>query len=132
VVSELVRLQPDARVLAWLDSLDVEDLAISSISIAELMLGIESLPDGKRKETLRTETEVILIEEFAERILPFDETAAHRYAGLACLRNRMGRPIGMADAQIAAICLSYNASLATRNTKDFEDMGLVLINPWLV
>ncbi len=63
-------------------------------------------------------------------MLPFDERAASRYAEIVCGREELGRPIGVADAQIAAICCSVDAALATRNTGDFTGTGIELINPW--
>jgi predicted nucleic acid-binding protein len=46
------------------------------------------------------------------------------------MRENTGLSVSMADAQIAAICLARGATLATRNTKHFEGLGLTLINPW--
>ena len=72
----------------------------------------------------------ILNEDFHGRILPFDERASVRYADIVAGRERIGRPIGVADAQIAAICRDVGAILATRNTADFEETGTELIDPW--
>ena len=69
-------------------------------------------------------------EYFASRIFAFDQLAAIEYADIVLQRDRIGSPISMPDAQIAAICRVSSAGLATRNTKDFEYTGLVLINPW--
>ena len=67
---------------------------------------------------------------FGDRILPFDERAAGRYAEVVTARERTGPPIGTADAQIAAICLTVQGTLATGNTADFEKTGIELVNPW--
>ena len=72
----------------------------------------------------------MLSEDFAGRILAFDLEAAVIYAELAAGGEAKGRPVEMADAQIAAICLAQGAKLATRNLKHFEGLGLVLVNPW--
>ena len=72
----------------------------------------------------------ILTEDFHGRILPFDERSSVQYADIVTGRERIGRPIGVADAQIAAVCRDLNAILATRNTADFEETGIELINPW--
>jgi toxin FitB len=72
----------------------------------------------------------ILAEDFYGRILPFDERASVRYADIVTGRERIGRPIGVADAQIAAICRDAGAALATRNIPDFEETGIELIDPW--
>ena len=72
----------------------------------------------------------LLGDEFRDRVLPFDERCASRYADIVCGREALGRPIGAADAQIAAICRTAEATLATRNTDDFSGTGIELINPW--
>ncbi|MSQ84258.1 MAG: type II toxin-antitoxin system VapC family toxin [Myxococcales bacterium] len=131
ILSELMQPQADANVVAWLDQHDSECLMISAVTAAELLYGIGRLPAGKRKADLLAAADTMLNQDFADRVLPFDALAAARYATLVVHREQSGRPIGMADAQIAAICLSHNAVLATRNTKDFVDIGLPLINPWL-
>lgn len=66
----------------------------------------------------------------ADRMLPFDESAADAFGEVAAERRRIGRPISTADAQIAAIALVRGAMVATRNVRDFEGVGLTLINPW--
>lgn len=69
-------------------------------------------------------------ETFADRILPFDQSAAEYYATISAHRKRQGRPISQFDAQIAAICRVHQATIATRNVEDFTDCGIDIINPW--
>jgi toxin FitB len=130
VISELARQVPDPGVLSWLDSLDVSGLATTAISGAELRYGVARLPEGHRKRELTVVIRGILTEDFYGRVLPFDERASVRYAEIVSGRERIGRPIGVADAQIAAICRDLGATLATRNTSDFEETGIELIDPW--
>ncbi len=131
VLSELMRREPDRHVVAWLDARADVELMVSAVTVAELLYGIGRLPEGKRKADLLDAAAAMLQEDFGGRVLPFDELAAAHYASLAVLRERSGRPISMADAQIAAICLSHGAALATRNGKDFAGLALALIDPWL-
>jgi toxin FitB len=70
-------------------------------------------------------------EDFAGRVLPFDEGAAHAFPCIAARRRAQGRPIADLDAQIVAIVHSRDAVLATRNTADFEGCGVRLKNPWI-
>lgn len=105
-------------------------MTTTAITAAELLYGIARLPNGQRKAQLAAAVHGLLSEDFLGRVLPFDEAAAGQYAEVVTGRERLGRPISRADAQIAAICLTANATLATRNTADFEDTGLELINPW--
>ena len=130
VLSEVMRAQPDMSVLDWLDIQPTENLWLTAITVAEILHGIARLPDGKRKANLLDAAQAMIKDDFSARILSFDEVAATYYATLVSCREQLGRPISMADAQIAAICLSHAATLATRNTKDFTELSLALINPW--
>ena len=130
VISELARRVPDPGVLSWLDSLEVAQVVTTAITAAELRYGVTRLPDGHRKRELTMVIRGILTEDFHGRVLPFDERASVRYADIVTGRERIGRPIGVADAQIAAICRDSGTALATRNTTDFEETGIELINPW--
>ena len=67
---------------------------------------------------------------FAQRILVFDPLAAREFPAIAAGRRLRGRPISVLDAQIAAIVKANGATLATRNTLDFEGCGVRLVNPW--
>ncbi len=130
VISELARQAPNPGVLSWLDSLEASDVATTAVTAAELRYGVARLPDGHRKRELTVVIRGILTEDFYGRVLPFDERASVRYADIVAGRERIGRPIGVADAQIAAVCRDLVATLATRNTADFEETGIELIDPW--
>jgi hypothetical protein len=130
VVSELIRPQADAAVVAWVDQQPVDDFYLTAVTTAELRYGIARLPSGRRRTELADRVGRMIEDEFPGRILPFDDDAAQHYAQVAADRENRGQPIGMADAQIAAICRSYRAQLATRNTKDFAHTGVVALNPW--
>jgi predicted nucleic acid-binding protein len=131
VVSELMRPEPDAAVLAWLNGQPADTQWLNSVVVSELLYGVARLPDGKRRAQLALAVQAMLAEDFAGRVLPFDLEAAVVYADLVAMRERQGQPIDVADAQIAAICLAHGATLATRNTKHFEGVGLTLMNPWV-
>ncbi|VXD04473.1 VapC ribonuclease Y4jK [Enterobacterales bacterium 8AC] len=130
VVSELLRPAPHYTVLKWLDEQDTYQFYLSAIVVAELYTGITCMPAGKRQLDLQNRLDLMLQEEFPERILPFDADCAIQYAELMGANRRRGTIISMADNQIAATCLHYGAVLATRNTKDFIHSGVTLIDPW--
>ena len=130
VVSETMRPRPATAVLAWLDRQQTDQLWLTAVNVAELMFGVARLPQGARQLQLADAIAAMLDEDFAGRVLSFDADAAAAYAELAARREQAGRPIAMADAQIAAICLRHGATLATRNAKDFDGLGLSLVNPW--
>jgi predicted nucleic acid-binding protein len=130
VISELARQVPDPGVLSWLDSFEASEVATTAITAAELRYGVARLPGGRRKRELAVVIRGILAEDFHGRVLPFDERASVRYAEVVTGREQIGKPIGVADAQIAAICRDLGATLATRNIPDFEEAGIELVNPW--
>lgn len=130
VVSEVLRPQPAPRVVVWLESL-TGNVAITAVTFAEVLAGLRRLPDGKRKDALTALVEAVL---FPYRdvgaVLAFDAAAASRYAEVLAAREAAGLPISTADAQIAAICRVHDATCATRNTKDFVQTGVALMDPW--
>lgn len=130
VVSELLRREPDAGVVSWLESLD-GDVAITAVTLAELLAGVRRLPDGRRKTELEAAV-AAAVEPYrgGQAMLPFDDSCAAAYAEILYERERAGLPIATADAQIAAICRTHGAVCATRNTKDFVRTGVELIDPW--
>ncbi|MGH3981612.1 MAG: type II toxin-antitoxin system VapC family toxin [Pseudonocardiaceae bacterium] len=130
VLSELTRQAPEEAVLAWLDALPAAEVATTAITVSELLYGIARLPSGRRKTVLAEAVHALINDDFAGRVEPFDVLAAEAYAVLVTERDKLGRPITVPDAQIAAICRARHATLATRNTKDFEDAGIELVDPW--
>ena len=130
VISEVIRFAPAPRVISWLDSLAAAEVMTTAITAAELLYGVARLPQGQRKSQLTTVVHDVLDEDFHGRVLSFDEQAAVHYAEIVAVRDQIGQPIGVADAQIAAICRLAGATLATRNITDFEETGLVLVDPW--
>ena len=130
VVSELMRTSPDPVVEAWTASHAVADLNFSAVGEAELRYGAAIMPEGRRRDTLLSDIETMLREAFDNRILPFNREDARAYAIIAASRRFAGRPVAPADCQIAAIARTRGLAVATRNVRDFEDMGVDLIDPW--
>ena len=130
VVSELMRKSPEPSVARWVSGHPVEDLFLSAVSEAELRYGASILPMGRRRETLFFKIEAMLSDAFEDRVLPFDGDAARAYAHIAAARRADGRPVASADCQIAAIAAARRMSLATRNVRDFEEMGIEIVDPW--
>ncbi len=130
VISEMARQLPDDRIVTWIDNQEQTQIYLTSVSLAETLYGIERLPLGRRKVGLSTYIGILIEERFNSRILSFDKESARAYALIAARSERIGRPMGIADAQIAAICRLHGATLATRNVRDFEETGVTLVNPW--
>ena len=130
VLSELMRSQPAAAVFAWVAAQPRGMLYTTSLNKAEILYGIAALPDGRRRAALAAAAEAMFTDDFAGRVLPFDEEAAVHYAEIVAARRREGRPIEALDAQIAATTRVAGAELATRDVGDLADCGLTLVNPW--
>ncbi len=130
VVAELMKGEPSPAVFTWAAGYPPADLFTTTITMAEVLYGVEQLPHGKRRDQLFREVESVFVEDFAGRILAFDEPSARMFAVVAAQRRAQGRPIDEPDAQIAAIARANHATLATRNTNDFEGCGIRLVNPW--
>lgn len=128
VISELMRFEPVPSVLAWMSSADAV-VVTTAVTMAEVEFGIERMPAGRQKDQLRISAGATF-GAFGSRVLPFDAAAARTYGVSMAERRRSGRPIAVLDAQIAAICRSRGAALATRNVRDFDDLGIELVNPW--
>ncbi|MEE4022690.1 type II toxin-antitoxin system VapC family toxin [Gordonia sp. PKS22-38] len=130
VVSEVLRSRPDPQVASWLESL-TGDVAITAVTLAELLAGVRRLPAGRRSRALAARIDAAIEPYLSDRsVLAFDHVAAAQYADVLAARESAGLPIAMADAQIAAICRARNATCATRNTKDFAHTGIDVVDPW--
>ena len=130
VLSEVRRPQPDRRVLEWLDQVDEDRVYLSVISIAEIARGVALLDKGKRKTDLAQWLEHDLPARFEGRILQVDAPAALIWGKLLADAKRVGFGLSVMDGWIAAIALSKNLTLVTRNTRDFLQSGVLQLEPW--
>jgi predicted nucleic acid-binding protein len=129
VVSSQMAGKRDFVVLEWLNKYDPGDLFLTSITIAEIFFGAYIVPDAARKEAL-IQSLSRLVGAYNNRILSFSLSNSETYGRTTASRRLAGRPIETKDAMIAAICLANNATLATRNVRDFEGLDLKLVNPF--
>lgn len=127
VLSEPLRARPHGGVLDWIAA--QEDMATTAITVAELLSGARRLPQGRRRNDLLDAIERTL-GAFPDNLLPYDEAAARLYAEMQEVRRSTGVPLGVEEGMIAAICSSRSLTLATRNIKDFEGLGIRLVDPW--
>jgi len=130
VVSEPMRRNANPAVQAWLDQQVAETLYLTSTSLSELLVGIEILPNSKRKKGLAAALSELLVTLFGGRILAFDQRAAMAYAPLIARGRSRGQIISVADGQIAAIASVHGFSVATRDIAPFVGAGISVINPW--
>jgi predicted nucleic acid-binding protein len=130
VVSEPMKPHGNPAVHAWLDRQVADTLYLTATNLAELLVGIEVLPQGKRRDGLDAALAGLVGELFGSRVLPFDHEAAIMYATLVGRAQAAGRGISVADGQIAAIAAVHNFAVATRDTAPFSATGVAVINPW--
>jgi len=131
VISEFMRPVPELRVVRWLDRQPRSSVWTTPITILEIRTGLLTLPEGRRRERMVEGFQFLLSQKLARRIAVFDLTAAEQTASIMAARSKAGRPVELRDAMIAGIALAANASIATRNTRHFEDLQIHLINPWM-
>ncbi|GGB68114.1 hypothetical protein N798_08530 [Knoellia flava TL1] len=129
VVSEAMRPDPDGRVAGWMDAVPWRRTHITVVTVAELLQGAFQLPRGRRRDDLQSRIDEALMT-FDGRVLDIDARSAPYFASIRASRQRAGRPVGISDAWIAAVCRRHDVPLATRNVKDFEGAGIAVVDPW--
>jgi toxin FitB len=127
VVSELVRVTPDRRVVDWFREVPDEALHLSVLTLGEIRRGAERLAAGTRREKLRVWLEGELPGWFGDRVLAVDAGVADRWGRLL---SQVGRPVPAVDSLLAATALHHELRLVTRNVADFGFPGLEVVNPW--
>lgn len=130
VVSEVYRPRPNPSVMAWLDAQPAASLYLCTPVLAELRFGAEYLDEGKRRDWLCATIDRLEKELYRDRILVFDTASATAYGRIAAARRKAGQTMQQMDGLIAAIALANGVSLATRNERDFANLGLDVINPF--
>ena len=130
VITAIMNLDREPRVVTWLDTQKSGQLYLPTPVIYETCYGIGKLDAGAKRRELQKRYTDMVAAFFDNRILPFDGSAAEAAGEIYAMKAFRGRIDRLVDIQIAGICKSLNASLATRNVKDFVGLGLVIINPW--
>jgi len=130
IPSELIRPRPEPKVEAWVAAQDLDTLFISSVSFGELRKGIVLRSPGKRREELEAWIETDLSILFSGRILSVTRSIAERWGVLEGRQQLAGKPLNVPDGQIAATALEHGLTLVRRNVKDFERLGVSILNPW--
>lgn len=131
VISELISRQPDGRVVNWIDGVDDQIVYLSVITLGEIKRGIEKLPDSQRQRRLNSWLSEDLLIRFAGKILPLDLPVMLTWGELLARLEGQGRVLPAIDSLIAATALHHDMNLVTRNEKDFQGLGIEIINPWL-
>jgi predicted nucleic acid-binding protein len=129
-VSELVRVKPEPRVMEWMETTDEGLVYLSVLTLGEIRKGLAGLAQGKRRTRLETWLEVELQARFADRILAIDATVSLRWGLLAAQAKSRGMSLPIIDGLLAATALHYNLTVVTRNSSDFRNAQVPVLNPW--
>jgi predicted nucleic acid-binding protein len=131
VISELVKMEPDAAVTAYLAEIAPDTLFTAAVCEAEIRYGLARMPVGRRRDELIARIDTFFEIGFHDQVLRFDRTCSAFYGEIRHVREAAGRSITVEDAMIAATARAYGvARIATRNTRDFAGCGVELIDPW--
>lgn len=130
VLSALMRREPEPTAVAWLDRQPSESVWTTAVTVFEIRFGLELLAPGRRRRQLEDAFTRSVAEDFEGRVLPFDQEAAREAAGRAAERRAAGKPVDFRDIEIAGIVAAKRATLAARNVRRFQDLGIQLVDPW--
>ncbi len=132
VLSAMMRAVVEPAVERWFDEQPPESVWTTSITVFEIQFGLKLLAPGRRLDQLEMAFRRAIDEVLGGRVVAFDTTAAETAAAIAAEQQQRGRTIEIRDVQIAGIAKVRRATLATRNTRHFEDLGITLVDPWTV
>lgn len=130
VISEALKPSSDQNVIDWINRQAAPTLFTTSVTLAEMLIGIELLPEGKRKQSLHMMLDEVSARLFNGRILPFEAQAARTMAEVNRIAVSKGYNMTFADCEIAAIAAFHGFAVATRDEAPFRAAGLSVINPW--
>jgi len=130
IPSELMRQRPEPKVKGWVAAQGIRALFLSVVSIGELETGFTTMQDAARRTRLEASLERHLALLFSGRVLPVTQAIATRWGRLDGMRQLSGRPLSAPDGMIAATALEHGLTLVTRNVKDFDQLGVGILNPW--
>ena len=129
-ISEVVRITPEPRVMAWIDATDESLLYLSVLTLGEIRKGLAALPQGKRRTQLETWLDVQLRARFSGKILSVDSYVADRWGWLAAAAKRAGKALSVVDGLLAATALHHNLTIVSRNITDFAHLHVPVLDPW--
>jgi predicted nucleic acid-binding protein len=129
-ISELVRNQPERRVMDWMRAADESLLYLSVLTLGEIRKGVAILPQSKRRTYLESWLELDLQVRFSGRILDIDKAVSDRWGWLSAEAQRQGRPLSAIDGLLAATAIHHNLTIVSRNVSDFTHTHALVLNPW--
>lgn len=131
VLSELRRPKPDQRVVAFVASQPLEDLFISTVTLAEIRFGIEMVSDAGRRADLVDWLANKVRPLFEQRVLQVSEDVMLKWRLMVEGGRRAGHTFSQPDLVIAASAAHYGLTVVTRDVSDFDRAKVPVLNPWL-
>ncbi len=129
-ISELVRIEPDVRVLTWMRAANEKLLHLRVLTLGEIRKGTTLLSASRRRIQLERWPEVELPAQFADRLLPINAEIAEIWGTMAGEAQLQGIAVGIIDGFLAATAKHHELTIVTRNVRDFRRWGLSVLNPW--
>jgi len=130
IPSELTRDQPDPQVELFLNPAGKSAVYLSVLTIGEICKGIANLPPSRRRNELNDWLDYKVRPWFSGRTLPVTEQIAERWGHLAGAAKKHGMTLAVVDGIIAATAVHHRRTLVTRNVKDFDGLGIDILNPF--
>lgn len=130
MISELVKKEPNARVIEWMRTCNEDNLFLSSMTIGEIQKGISLLPESRKKQELEVWLDHELLQRFDRKILGVDIKVAIKWGEIQASSERAGAKMAVVDSLIAAIGIVHDMTVVTRNTDDMKPSGVRYYNPW--
>lgn len=130
-LSELRRPAPDVQVAQWFRERQPRSLYLSVVTLGEIRKGVEGLATGRRKRAIQEWLELDLPEYFSGRLLAVDAHTADLWGRVMARPRRQGGAVHAVDALLAATALQHGLTVVTRNLKDFDGLGVEVVNPWV-
>ena len=130
VISEFTKVEPNAKVVRWFEMIEPDILFVSVVTLGEIRLGIETMPESKRRSDLDRWLQQGVPIWFQSNLLPVTKSVADLWGRLTVAARRRGVQVDTADGLIAATAFEHGLSLVTRNVKDFDGLGIEVVNPW--
>jgi toxin FitB len=131
ILSELRRPEPEPRVVAFVGAQPLEQLYVSSITLAEIRFGIEMLPDASRRIELNDWLTLKVRPMFEQRILAVTEDVVFKWRLLVEEGRKVGHTFSQPDLIIAATGIHHGLTVVTRDTADFAKARAIVFNPWI-
>ncbi len=131
IISELISKQPSLKVITFIEELDEKNVYLSVMTIGEIKAGIEKLDNGIKKEKLSLWLHNDLLERFRLRIIEIDVNIMLAWGEITQKSKVLGKPLPIIDSIIGATCKAKELLLITRNEKDFQNLDIKIINPFI-